>query len=263
LVDKQLKLIKDEKSYYSILKATGSLPFGNQGELEYDNIAAVAAPVIETAKDIASKKQLPSFSKAIMIEPGEVTIDSIKMRVFGRLSYITEDGAYNLTYGKLNGSRVLTAWIKHLFLNIASPDDYPNNTIVIGRDPNKKTELLKYLFSPLKAEAQNYLDNLCRIYLNAEASVFFFACETSWQVAQFLKKNDFGINRDMTYSIMNNYKVRNAWYGGQYQTGEIENPYLSLCLKNNNPFENPNSRLAYEFIENSLNIYKPLIENMT
>ena len=61
---------------------------------------------------------------------------------------------------------------------------------------------------------------------------------------------------------MNNYKVRNAWYGGRYQTGEKENPYISLCLKNRDPFEDPSSELAHEFVENSVNVYKPLLENM-
>ncbi len=307
LVEKQLKLIKDERDYYSIFKAKGSLPFGKKGQLEYENITNIAAPVIDAAKNIALKKQLPDILGEVKIEPEEIkpegvkskkikpeeikpektnpekvnpekvnpeevnpeevnpekiNIDTMKIRVFANLSDITEQGIYYLTYGKINGARLLSAWIRHLFLNLTAPDDYPKNTIVTGRNPQKKEELLEYQFVPLESKAESCFNDLLKIYLNAQTQIFYFACETSWQIAQILKKNSFDFDQDTVFKILNNYKVRNAWYGGSYQTGEKENPYISLSLKNNDPFEDSGSALAYAFVENSVNVYKPLLENM-
>ena len=226
LVEKQLKLVKEEKDYYSIFKAMGSLPLGKKGQLEYENITNIAAPVIDAAKNIAAKKQLSDILGEINIEPEEVkpgkvnledvkpgdvnpenikpgevnpenikpekiNIDTMKIRVFANLSEITKQGTYYLTYGKINGSRLLSAWIRHLFLNLTATDEYPKNTIVMGRNPQKKEELLKYQFVPLESKAQNCFNDLLKIYLNAQTQVFYFACETSWQIAQILKKKQF------------------------------------------------------------------------
>ena len=96
---------------------------------EYENIKAIAAPVIEKAKIIAAKKQLPPIS-------GEININNTV--ISANFSDITEDGVYILHYGKLNSARLISAWVRHLLLNLTLPDGYPKNTIVIGRDPAGK-----------------------------------------------------------------------------------------------------------------------------
>ena len=260
LLDQNLKLLELKQSkgdFYPVLKAMGSLPLGEKGKLEYENIKAIAGPVIDAVKNIAFKRQLEVYT-------GEININSVV--ISDHLSDIYEDGVYNLSYGKLNGSRLLNTWIRHLFLNITAPDDYPENTIVIGRDPAKKKDLLKYQFLPLKSAGLQYFKDLVQIYLKGGEQVFYFACETSWQLVQLLSKNSFDfdldVDSDVIFKAMNSSKVKNSWYGGYNQTGEKDNRYISLCLENSDPFESVETLLDSGFAQNSISVYKPMLENM-
>ncbi len=247
-----------EKDFYPILKAQGSLPLGQKGRLEYENIKAIATPVIEKAKIIASKKQLPSIS-------GEININNTV--ISANLSDITEGGVYLLHFGKLNSARLMSAWIRHLFLNLTVPDGYPKNTTVIGRDPAGKKDLLSYEFPSLESgEADKYFKDLVQIYIKGGEQIFYFFCETSWQFVQLFLKNSYDLDSDPDQAIistaMHNFKVQSTWNGNYYQTGEKDNRYISLCLENSDPFESVETLLASGFVQNSIKVYKPMIANM-
>ena len=255
LVEQNLRLPEEpgEEDYYPVLKAMGALPLGQKGRLEYENISAYASPVIDAARSIASKKQLPAIAVEVNIN---------KIMVSENLSGINEDGAYCLSYGKLNGSRLFTAWLRHLFLNLAAPDDYPKDTTVIGRDPAGKKDLLNYMFPSLESNALQYFKNLVQVYTKGGDQLFYFACETSWQLVQILSKSRFNIDRDSVFKAMSNFKVKNSWYGGYNRKGEKDNRYISLCVENSDPFESVDALLASGFVQNSIMIYKPMLENM-
>ncbi len=242
-----------EEDYYPVLKAMGTLPLGEKGRLEYENISASASPVIEEARRIASRKQLPAIA-------GEVSVHSIM--VSGNLSCISEESAYSLSYGKLHGTRLFTAWLRHLFLNLAAPDAYPKNTSVIGRDPAGKKGFLNYLFPPLESDAFQYFNDLVQIYAKGRDQLFSFACETSWQLVQVLEKSEFNLDRETVFKAMNSSRVKNSWYGRYNRQGEKENRYISLCVENRDPFENVEALLASGFVQNSIMVYQPMLENM-
>jgi hypothetical protein len=61
---------------------------------------------------------------------------------------------------------------------------------------------------------------------------------------------------------MSNAKVKNSWYGGYNRKGEKDNRYISLCVENSDPFESVDALLASGFVQNSIMIYKPMLENM-
>jgi exodeoxyribonuclease V gamma subunit len=258
LVEQNLRLPGEpeepgEEDYYPVLKAMGTLPLGQKGKLEYENITAFASPVINAARSIAAKKQLPAIA-------GEVNVNTIM--VSENLSGINEDGAYYVSYGKLNGSRLFTAWLRHLFINLTAPDDYPKDTTVIGRDPAGKKDLLTYMFPSLKSDALQYFKNLVQIYTKGGDQLFYFASETSWQLVQILSKSRFDLDRDTVFKAMSSFKVKNSWYGGYNRKGEKDNRYISLCVENSDPFESVDALLASGFVENSIMIYKPMLENM-
>ncbi|MCP4673270.1 MAG: hypothetical protein GY857_18425, partial [Desulfobacula sp.] len=258
LVDHESRMSKEsgekaQKDSYQILKAGGTLPFGKKGELEHENILAIAQPVIDAAKIIASKTKLPAIA-------GKLNINSTI--VSDNITQITQDGAYYLSFGKLNGSRLVAAWIKHLFFNLTAPHDYPKKTIVIGRDPQGKKELLKYCFPPLEPDELQCFSHLVQIYLKGGENVFYFACETSWQLVQILSKNNYTLETDILNKAMNNFNVKNSWYGNIFHAGEKDNPYISLCLKNGDPFESVDTLIATRFVQNAINVYKPMLENM-
>ena len=255
-----------ETQFYPIIKAMGSLPFGEKGRFEYEKMVSIASPVIDAARTIVSKKQLPPIAL-------EINIDGLI--VSANFTDIREDGMYSLSFGKLNSARLLSGWIRHLFLNICAPPDYPKETILIGRDPKGKKPVVTCSFPALESVALKYFKELIQIYDKGRKHPFYFFCETSWLFAQALLKekfepdlseldpselNPFEHERDLIFKAMNRAKA--SWYGGYYQTGEKENRYVSLCVENNDPFENVDALLASGFVQNSLTVYKPLLENL-
>ena len=115
-------LEKESTDFYPFFKAMGSLPFGEKGKFEFEKMMNSAGPVIDAARIIASKKQLPPVTT-------QVNIDGLM--VSASFSDIREDAVYLVTYGKLNSARLLSSWIRHLFLNICAPPEYPRKTILM------------------------------------------------------------------------------------------------------------------------------------
>ena len=255
LMEKNIRSSR-EIELYPTLKAMGSLPLGEKGRFEYEKMVKTAEPVINAARDIALKKQL---------SPVALSINISGLEVLANFSDIREDGVYILNYGKLNGARLLSAWIRHLFFNICAPKNYPKKTILIGRDPKGKKSLLTHLFPVLDSDALQYFKELVQFFINGGAKPFYFSCETSWQFVQALVKKgvepDGGeLDRDMVFAAMNRSKT--SWYGGYYQTGERDNRYVSLGVENNDPFESVDAMLSSGFAQNSLNVYYPLLKNL-
>jgi len=255
LVEKK-SMAKEEKDFYPVFKAMGSLPLGEKGRLEYEKIKAVATPLMDAARTIASKKKLPPISL-------EVAMDG--QMVSGNFSDTTEDGVYSLTYGKLNGARLLSGWIRHLFLNLCAPLGYPKKTILMGRDPKGKKPVLTCLFPVLESKTLACFTDLIQIYRKGGNQPFYFFSETSWQFVQALAKENgdpdsWAMDRDLIFKALN--KSKTTWYGGFYQTGEKENRYVSLCVENNDPFESVDALLSSGFVQNAITVYKPLLENL-
>ena len=255
LMEKNIKSSR-EVELYPTLKAMGSLPLGEKGRLEYEKMVKTAGPVIDAARDIALKKQLPPVAMSINIDGLEVSAN---------FSDIREDGVYILNYGKINGARLLSTWIRHLFLNICVPENYPKKTILTGRDPKGKKPLLTYLFPALDLEAHQHFKELVQIFNNTGAAPFYFSCETSWQFAQAMAKKEFEPDRlefvrDTVFAAMNRSKT--SWYGGYYQAGERENRYVSLGVENNDPFGSVDAMLSSGFAQNSIKVYYPLLKNL-
>ena len=260
-----------ETQFYPIIKAMGCLPFGEKGRFEYEKMKSIASPLIDAARTIVSKKQLPPISL-------EINIDGLI--VSANFTDVREDGMYSLSFGKLNSARLLSGWIRHLFLNICAPPEYPKETILIGRDPKGKKPVVTCSFPALESFALKYFKELIQIYDKGRKHPFYFFCETSWLFAQALLKekfepgpseldlsepdpselNPFEHEKDLIFRAMNRAKA--GWYGGYYQTGEKENRYVSLCIENNDPFESVDKLISSGFVQNSLTVYKPLLENL-
>ena len=242
--------------FYPIVKAMGILPFGEKGKFEYERVAGIARPIIDAARNIASKRQL---------SPGAYTVNIDGLIVSANFPDIREDGVYFLSFGRLNGSRLLSGWIRHLFLNLCAPAGYPRQTILIGRDPKGKNPVVTCTFPALESEARKYFKELTQIYANGKDHPFYFFCETSWQFVQALSgetdgNKPFSLDRDLVFKAMN--KAKASWYGGVYQTGEMENRYVSVCVKNNDPFENVDQLISSGFAQNAITVFKPLLKNL-
>jgi len=248
---------EDDKDYYSLFRSMGMLPLGMKGRLDYENTLMLAEPVTGAVKEAELIKQIPAVTGEVQFENATVS---------GIVSDISEKGAFSISYGKLNSSRIISAWIKHLFLNITAPENYKNrqcNTVVIGRDPYGRQEVLKYYFRALEPQkAFQYLNYLVTIHVIGVSLPLFFACETSWQLALILSQKKYSLDEKVIFKAMNSTKVQNSWYGGYAHKGEKSNPYISLYVKNCDPFKNIEQFIDSQFAQNSVNIWRPVIENL-
>ncbi len=247
------------KDLYPILKGKGILPFGEKGYLEYLRIQSKTEPLIDVNKIILSQTPLPAISTKIII--GDVIVSST-------ISDIYTDGVYSLSFGKLNGRRLLSSWIRHLFLNITAPEGYPVQTILTGQDPDGKKPYASFSFSPIKDKAKDkvkgkafdYFTSLTDIYLKGIQSPFCFFCETSWQITKVLEKVEFELN---SKNISNAFKKSLPfWQGGFFGPGENHNRYINYCVKDNDPFQNVNTLVDSKIIQNAIQIYQPMLENI-
>ncbi len=237
---------------YTILKASGRLPFGEKGNLEYERIRSSAVPIVEKAAALTSRQALPELNKEIAI--GEHTISA-------SLSNIKKEAAYELTFGKVNGARLISCWINHLFLNIAGPDAYPKQTFLIGRDPKNKQNAVTVSFSPIPSDAGKLFERLVELYEAGRQAPVYFFCETGWQFVNALPKKEYSLDREAIVHAME--KSRHTFYGGYYQMGEAENPYISLCIETFDPFKDVETLMASGFPGNAVTIFIPIMEHLT
>ncbi len=249
LLDKQMAL-SQEKDLYPVFKAMGSLPFGEKGRLEYEKIMTLAGPLIREAKKILAMKQLPAVFAEILIDGCVVS---------GQLSSIRTDAAYIIGFGRLNGARLLSAWINHLFLNTAGIKGYPKSTILMGRDPKGKKPVLIYEFPDLGENAGVCLKELVGMFQKGMEEPFYFFCETSFRFAEALSADGFSMAEESVIKAMD--RAKKSWHDRYQGTGEKQNRYVMLCCEHHDPFESLETLLSSGFAENAVRIYRPLLEN--
>jgi exonuclease V gamma subunit len=212
----------------------------------------LANPLIEKAKKISLMKRLPDTG-------AEVTLDN-GVTVSGRISEIREEGAYIIGFGRLNGARLLSAWIRHLFLNAAGPKDYPGTTVILGRDPKGKKPVWGCQFPEVRLDAGIYLKELAEMFQKGTTQPFYFSCETSFQFAEGLSADGFSLTGESIFKAMG--RAKKFWYDRYQGTGEKENRYVDLCCEHNDPFESVETLLSSGFAENAVRVYRPLLENL-
>ncbi|MFH2091261.1 MAG: exodeoxyribonuclease V subunit gamma [Pseudomonadota bacterium] len=252
LLEKFMDQTKDI-DLYPFFKAMGKLPFGEKGRMEYERIKQNAFPVIEKARQVFNEHHLPPL--VIQQKISGITIEA-------NVSDIKENARYVLTYGRLNASRLVSAWIVHLFYMILAPDRYPKKTILIGRDPDHTKPVAVYGFNDPGPGAMLYFENLIRLFCQGSKKPVILFCETAWQFVLGLARKNFDTSVDSICEIMNQSKIKNTWSGNRVQTGEKQDRINVLCMGNNDLFDSADTLLASGFVDNALTVYKPLFESL-
>ncbi len=251
LVDMEKSFLDDGHDTYPVIEGQGILPFGVKGRLEYERIAHIATPIANAAKELMSKNMLPPVT-------GEIQTSNLLLSF--TLSSIYEDGAYIVDFGKINGPRLLNAWIKHLFLNVCTSENLPKETTLIGQDPAGKKPISIFTFSAIEDDPNAVINYLAECFISGIQSPFYFFCNTSWEFANFLSRKKF----DMSTQVLGEARQKSldTWYGGRYKTGESTDRYISYFVENNDPFVNIEVLQSSGFIDNTLNIFKPMLNHL-
>lgn len=240
---------------YEVYSAAGQLPYGHKGELEYSRIRELVDPLTEAVNDHFNQPKLMPLSE--YVDLGDIHIS-------GTLPDIRQNGLCIHTFGKINGYRLLDAWIRHLFLNLAGSDDYPKTTVILGRDsdPYKKRPVVRYGFKPLNDKAEPVLEELVKIYIKGQHRPIYFFCETGWQFFKAMETKGFDLSDQTLSWAMSQFKVRTAWQGNPFLPGEREDRYTGLCIENNDPFGSVQSLKESGFVQTVQTVYQTLYNHL-
>ncbi len=249
----QLSDSQNSPDRYAVYKAAGCLPFGEKGRTEYLRIHQDVSHIISTVQQFLKQKPVPPlrFEKQFK----DIVIS-------GNFPDIRKAGRYVASFGTLNGARLISAWISHLFLNCCAPDGYPKNTIVAGRDPSRNKPAVVYFFRPLGKDGLPLLEKMVQLFAQGCRKPVYLFCETAWQFVQALSKKQFDTSPESIANVMNQSKIKTAWQGSTFQAGERQERYISLCVENNDPFDSLEKLFVSGFVNNALSVYQPLLENL-
>ncbi|MCK5310751.1 MAG: exodeoxyribonuclease V subunit gamma [Desulfobacteraceae bacterium] len=245
---------------YDRYRATGRLSFGKKGKVDLEEIYTQAAPIFEKAEAIIEKEG---------IAPQNVNISLNGINVSGSIDLVKEGyGRFILTFGKLNPQRLLKGWIYHLALNISLGHGNSFKTVLVGKNTSQSKDIAKEIvFSEIdRHDAYKLLSDLVDCYQSGSAEPFIFFPETSYEFVKRILKTDSDFNtdrdvfKDNILSVMQQCKAK--WYNSFFNTGDKINRYTSLYFGEQDLFQNVDYLISTGFVENSIRVFKPLMEHM-
>lgn len=223
----RLHLGEQADSAADYARAAGRLPHGRIG-------AEVLESTSERVRSFTEQLQaLPST----MLDPQPFSLKLAGFRLSGWLDHLSADGRITYRFGRDRGKDLLSVWITHLVLNLATP---------AGVAPRSRwlSEASDCSFGPI-AEAQEHLEVLLRWYGEGQLHALPFLPKASQEWAQLAHQGKDGLAA-----------ARRSWLGGDYQSGEREEPYLALAFSDTDPTADP------QFAELAEAVWLPLLKAM-
>ncbi|OQY01107.1 MAG: exodeoxyribonuclease V subunit gamma [Desulfobacteraceae bacterium 4572_130] len=253
LLEKMLKKKSENiKDFYIYFKALGMLPHGKKGEIEFK----------ETAENV---KFL--YNKAVSHISGDIKKIPLNIKInntyiTGNIGNISKHSRHKVIFAKPSFKIILKAWINHVFLNAVTNDRKYSTFLTLRslRDKaNKGAETI--YFKPIKHECKSILSDIIDLFWRGMNRPLIFFPETSWSFANNLVKiDDYSLDKNNIYKAA---KVSSKkWYDSYNQTGESLNKYVALCFKNKDFLNDILYFNKSEFVDNSIKISKPVIENI-
>src|SRR4029079_19123073 len=133
------------------------------GELSQREMQTALADFVGALVPALSTKKLPPLSFDLEIGGWQL---------FGTVQNIYEDALIRYRPAIIRPKDFLRAWIDHLVLQAAAPEDYPRVTILFGKDEQQR-------FAPV-ANARAILESLLDLYGRGLRAPLPFFPATSW-----------------------------------------------------------------------------------
>jgi len=153
---------------------------------------------------------LPPCSQSL-----DFTINGETWRLNGTLGDLRASGLIGYRYADVHARDYLSAWIRHLFLNLAAPDGVQRKTIWHARDE-------KFTLPPVD-DALLQLQGLVELYRKGLSQALHFFPRTSWEYIA----SDKNLN-----------KARSRWQNWKGKSGEGLDPSYRQALRGvNNPLD--------------------------
>lgn len=184
------------------LEASGQLPHGQAGELEFNRM-------LQQAESMAARLQ------PLLAGSGRSSHDFdlplLRSRINGRLNNLVSDGLLAYTTARFYPHQLLRYWIEHLVLNLTKPLLIPPQTRLFEG-------AREGVFLPPE-DAKGLLEKLLEHYWAGQDRPLPFYPATAWAYMEGFSGGDG--ERAME-------RARKKWYGNRHQGGDAVKPYNRL-----------------------------------
>jgi exodeoxyribonuclease V gamma subunit len=212
---------------FAAQQAAGSLPHGNVGSAIYQEMSADIDAFVNRIDEVAVGDEIPAVDLQLSI--AGFTLN-------GRFTEIFEHGLTLVKFVKKKPRDLLDAWICHLGLCCS---EHMRPTILIFRDSAVR-------FHPVQ-QAERIMAELLSVYWEGlQVPVHFFP-ETSHEFADLVINR----SRQPEHALQ---AAEKKWEGNDYTRGESQDPYIDLCFRHADPFDETFQGLA-------LSVFTPLFEH--
>ena len=190
------------ETLWNRLRASGVMPLGQAGRLEFQQMLARAEAIASQLRPRLLTGSRRGLDVDLLLEPA---------RLSGRLHDLLPEGQLVYTTGRFYPNQLLGHWLAHLALNLARPSGVAPETCLLegGRQGR---------FLPLE-DAAELMASLMKLYLEGRERPLPFYPGTAWAYAQALEKG--GENKAMQ-------RAASRWYGSRWQAGDAAKPYNRL-----------------------------------
>jgi exodeoxyribonuclease V gamma subunit len=120
----------DPAESWATLRALGVLPLGTPGRVGFDDLLPLIDALAAPARPWREGEARPPLSVDVACGP---------TRLVGAVEHLWPETRLRASFSRLGAGRVLDAWIRHLALLCAAPDEAgppPKQTVVVGRSPS-------------------------------------------------------------------------------------------------------------------------------
>jgi len=219
----------DLGKFAPVVKASGQLPHGTIGDCVYESSRLGVEEFINSAGP---------WIRETPLETLELDLHLAGVNMIARVGKVYPDALVQYRYARLRAKDHLRLWLVHLLLNGFGPENYPRQSVLLGRDET-------WLYGPITG-GQEVLERLLEIYLQGLRRPLHFFPESSLKYADAL----FGKGRSEEVAMRD---AGNTWYGNDFSRGEASDDYFQACFRGSDPLDADFRALAIE-------VFAPILE---
>lgn len=213
--------------YFPLVRGWGVLPPATPGIVVYNELTEIVDGFAEELRCYTGSERLPPLDVDIRINDFHIT---------GRIENIWESNLVEYRcIEKDRAKHLLDVWIEHVVLNCVKRRGYPV-TSVLARIGNA------WFFRPLE-DGESELQKLLSYYFRGITEPLKFFPPTSMKYAERFLRN--GRHEEAIQA------ARDDWVGSDFNRGERDDPYYTLCFRQSDPLDDVFASIA-------IDIFRPL-----
>jgi len=210
-------------------RATGTLPHGNIGKVNYREMSIDAEIFANKLENITEGKKLNSL---------DINYEIAGFKITGKITNVYEQGLIIYRYATVKPKDYLKAWIYHLLMCTIGDSKCAQKTTLLGSN-------LVYEFDPVQ-NPEEILEHLLQVYWKGLSEPVHFFPATSYKYAHLLL-----LKEKAEYDALGN--ARKIWDGNDFNPGESDDLYFDLCFRETDPMDD-------EFERTSTEVFGPIFE---